>query len=84
MKTILGIHSAPAALVGDGFPVRSCLATTLWESISVRSYCSIRRRPVHAGDAARGVGQHPHRGFETVTIVYAGEVEHRDSSGARR
>jgi redox-sensitive bicupin YhaK (pirin superfamily) len=43
----------------------------------------------HAGPAAftpteqrRGVGQHPHRGFETVTIVYKGEVEHRDSTGA--
>jgi quercetin 2,3-dioxygenase len=32
-------------------------------------------------DTRRGVGEHPHRGFETVTIVYAGEVEHRDSSG---
>jgi redox-sensitive bicupin YhaK (pirin superfamily) len=30
----------------------------------------------------RGVGQHPHRGFETVTIVYQGEVEHKDSTGA--
>lgn len=30
----------------------------------------------------RGVGQHPHRGFETVTIVYQGELEHRDSTGA--
>src|SRR5207302_10176053 len=32
-------------------------------------------------DRRRGVGDHPHRGFETVTIVYDGEVEHRDSSG---
>lgn len=31
--------------------------------------------------APRGVGQHPHKGFETVTIAYQGEVEHRDSSG---
>jgi exopolyphosphatase/guanosine-5'-triphosphate,3'-diphosphate pyrophosphatase len=30
---------------------------------------------------ARGVGSHPHRGFETVTIVYQGELEHRDSAG---
>jgi quercetin 2,3-dioxygenase len=29
----------------------------------------------------RGVGEHPHRGFETVTIVYSGEVEHRDTAG---
>jgi quercetin 2,3-dioxygenase len=29
----------------------------------------------------RGVGEHPHRGFETVTLAYAGEIEHRDSSG---
>ncbi len=34
-----------------------------------------------AGSEKRGVGEHPHRGFETVTIVYAGEVEHRDSTG---
>lgn len=30
----------------------------------------------------RGVGEHPHRGFETVTIAYQGEVAHRDGSGA--
>ncbi len=33
-------------------------------------------------DTPRGVGQHPHRGFETVTIIYEGEVAHRDSTGA--
>src|SRR5690606_37744533 len=29
----------------------------------------------------KGVGVHPHRGFETVTIAYQGKVEHHDSSG---
>lgn len=28
-----------------------------------------------------GVGQHPHKGFETVTIAYAGEISHADSTG---
>jgi redox-sensitive bicupin YhaK (pirin superfamily) len=32
-------------------------------------------------DAPRGVGVHPHRGFETVTIVYHGKVAHHDSAG---
>jgi len=34
-------------------------------------------------DRPRGVGQHPHRGFETVTIAFQGEVEHHDSKGNR-
>lgn len=34
-----------------------------------------------ASDTPRGVGVHPHRGFETVTIAYQGKVEHHDSSG---
>ena len=34
-----------------------------------------------SADRPRGVGSHPHRGFETVTIVYKGEAAHRDSTG---
>lgn len=85
MKKILGIHRSPHAhWVGDGFPVRS-----LFTYDNLASRISPFLLLDYAGphdfaptQARRGVGQHPHRGFETVTIVYQGELEHRDSSGA--
>jgi quercetin 2,3-dioxygenase len=63
-----------------------CSRTTVTVGISARSCCwttpgrPLSRRPPTAD--RRGVGEHPHRGFETVTIVYQGEVQHRDSTGA--
>ena len=85
MKQILGIHSAPQQhWVGDGFPVR-----TLLSHHDQGQHVSPFIMLDHAGPyqfepttARRGVGAHPHKGFETVTIVYEGEVEHRDSTGA--
>ncbi|MBA4741507.1 MAG: pirin family protein [Azoarcus sp.] len=84
MKRVQGIFSAPRGhWVGDGFPVRS-----LFEYRSQGKALSPFLLLDHAGpahfdatDERLGVGQHPHRGFETVTIVYAGEVSHRDSTG---
>ncbi|WP_159914788.1 pirin family protein [Pantoea sp. 18069] len=85
MKKILGTYSAPRPhWVGNGFPVRS-----LFSYNSHGAHLSPFLLLDYAGPAQftptaqpRGVGQHPHRGFETVTIVYQGEVEHRDSTGA--
>ncbi|MDZ3991501.1 pirin family protein [Pseudomonas sp. Teo4] len=85
MKKILGIHRSPHAhWVGDGFPVRS-----LFTYDNLASQISPFLLLDYAGPHdftptrdRRGVGQHPHRGFETVTIVYQGELEHRDSTGA--
>lgn len=70
--------------VGNGFPVRSIFSYHhLAKELSpflLLDYAG----PVEfsATSERRGVGAHPHRGFETVTIVYSGEVEHRDSSGS--
>jgi redox-sensitive bicupin YhaK (pirin superfamily) len=71
--------------VGDGFPVRSLFSyshdTAVHDPFLLLDYAS----PFDflPGDVPRGVGEHPHRGFETVTIVYQGELEHRDSGGNR-
>jgi len=85
MKNIIGIYTSPRShWVGDGFPVR-----TLFSYDNLGKHISPFLLLDHAGPAEftpttarRGVGQHPHRGFETVTIVYKGELEHRDSTGS--
>ena len=84
MKNVTGVYTAPRQhWVGDGFPVRSMFSyQTHGEPLSpflLLDYAGPYTFP--ADGVKRGVGEHPHRGFETVTIVYSGEVEHRDSTG---
>ncbi|MBL37801.1 MAG: quercetin 2,3-dioxygenase [Xanthomonadales bacterium] len=85
MKNVLGVYAPPPRhWVGDGFPVRS-LFTYNSHGRHVSPFLLLDHAgPMEFGPAERprGVGEHPHRGFETVTIVYSGEVEHRDSTGA--
>jgi redox-sensitive bicupin YhaK (pirin superfamily) len=85
MRQVLGIYSSAAPhWVGDGFPVRSILSyETHGEHVSPFLLLDYAGPATFLpSDRSRGVGVHPHRGFETVTIVYQGEVEHRDSTGA--
>jgi quercetin 2,3-dioxygenase len=69
--------------VGDGFPVRTIFSyndrAKEMSPFLLLDYAGPENFP--PSEQRRGVGAHPHRGFETVTIVYSGEVEHRDSSG---
>jgi redox-sensitive bicupin YhaK (pirin superfamily) len=85
MKKVSLIHrNNQRHWVGDGFPVRTMFSyADLASELSpflLLDYAGPYQFPPSA--KRRGVGEHPHRGFETVTIVYDGEVEHRDSTGA--
>jgi redox-sensitive bicupin YhaK (pirin superfamily) len=83
-KTVLSVHATGSQhWVGDGFPVRN-----LFPSNGVSNQISPFLMLDYAGptafepsDRPRGVEEHPHRGFETVTIAYQGSVDHRDSAG---
>ena len=84
MKKLIGLQGNDRGhWVGDGFPVR-----TLFFYQDLGRQMSPFLMLDYAGPAEfpstterKGVGSHPHRGFETVTIVYEGEVAHKDSTG---
>ncbi len=85
MKKVLFARTKVSAhWVGDGFPVRNFFSySDIADQISpflLMDYAGPKVFP--PTEKRLGVGEHPHRGFETVTIVYSGEVEHRDSTGA--
>ncbi len=85
MKKVLAVYSAPRPhWVGDGFPVRSLFGYDgLGKHLSPFLLLDhAAPTPFAPAPRPRGVGQHPHRGFETVTIVYQGELAHKDSTGA--
>ncbi len=85
LRSVLSVHESPAPhWVGDGFPVRSLFSYGDHGRALSPFLLLDHAGPHHFAPAERprGVGVHPHRGFETVTIVYEGEVAHRDSTGA--
>src|SRR6266446_1574512 len=83
MKNVLSIHrQGEGHWVGDGFPVHTVFHYQERPELSPFLLLD------HAGpaefapsDKARGVGWHPHRGFETVTVVLDGEADHEDTAG---
>ena len=84
MKRVIGVYrNQHMHWVGDGFPVKNLFSyDRLGQAISpflLLDYAAPYN--FEPTTAKHGVGSHPHRGFETVTVAYQGEVEHKDSSG---
>jgi len=84
MKKVISIHRGqPAHWVGNGFHVRSLFMYD-GQAETISPFLLLDYAAPEAftpSKQPRGVGKHPHRGFETVTIAYQGGVEHRDSAG---
>ncbi len=84
-KVELVVQPRPAHFVGDGFRVHNFIPSGYrldmqrMDPFLMLDYNS--KFHFGATETPRGVGVHPHRGFETVTIAYQGKVEHHDSSG---
>ena len=84
IKKVLGVFEPGSHhWVGDGFPVYNLFPSNGVEKqidpFLMLDYASPTYFP--PSGKPRGVGEHPHRGFETVTIAYQGAVDHRDSAG---
>ena len=86
MKKLMNVRTAPPKhWVGDGFEVQSMFSySDTNENLSpflLMDYNPPRHFEGNREYNPRGVGEHPHRGFETVTVAYQGEVSHKDSYG---
>lgn len=84
MKNVIAVLGGDRGhWVGDGFPVQTLFSYDDQDGHTspflMLDYAAPYRFPPTS--AKRGVGSHPHRGFETVTIVYDGEISHKDSTG---
>ena len=78
------IKGAPQHWVGDGFHVSNYFpsATETMKRMSPFFLLDYQKPELYTPTTRkRGVGTHPHRGFETVTIAFQGAIAHRDSGG---
>jgi redox-sensitive bicupin YhaK (pirin superfamily) len=77
------LRNAEGHWVGDGFPVRTMFSyDQMGQELSPFLLDYAGPHDFEAAARPRGVGPHPHRGFETVTIVFDGQVAHADSAGS--
>jgi quercetin 2,3-dioxygenase len=86
LRAIEGIYRAPGLhWVGDGFRVRGYFSSIPDAVAKLNPFLLLDYHPAYdyaPTERPRGVGVHPHRGFETVTIAWEGSVAHHDSTGS--
>jgi redox-sensitive bicupin YhaK (pirin superfamily) len=86
VRTVEGVHrSTTFHWVGNGFHVSTYFPSEQLDSVRTSPFVLMDYGPAKdftpLASGKRGVGWHPHRGFETVTLAWEGSVAHRDNAG---
>ena len=80
-RRVASITTAPAGLEGEGFPVRRAFAGVALAALDPFIHMDQMGEVEYAPGAPKGTSWHPHRGFETVTYMIDGAMQHQDSHG---
>ncbi len=81
VRPVRSVSTAPAGFEGEGFPVRRAFAGVAMADLDPFIHMDQMGEVEYAPGEARGTSWHPHRGFETVTYMIDGTMEHQDSNG---
>jgi redox-sensitive bicupin YhaK (pirin superfamily) len=81
VRPVLGVTTAPAGYEGEGFPVRRAFAGVDLRALDPFIHMDQMGEVEYAPGEPKGTPWHPHRGFETVTYIIDGVMDHQDSQG---
>jgi len=80
-RPVLSVTTAPTGYEGEGFPVRRAFAGVDMKHLDPFLHMDQMGEVEYAPGEPKGTPWHPHRGFETVTYMIDGQMEHSDSNG---
>ncbi|SEL82642.1 pirin family protein [Rhodococcus maanshanensis] len=80
-RPVLAVTTAPVGYEGEGFPVRRAFAGVDMKHLDPFIHMDQMGEVDYAPGEPKGTPWHPHRGFETVTYMIDGIMEHQDSNG---
>src|SRR3954453_20472051 len=81
VRPVLSVTTAPQGYEGEGFPVRRAFAGVDLAALDPFVHMDQMGEVEYAPGAPKGTPWHPHRGFETVTYMIDGVMDHQDSHG---
>jgi redox-sensitive bicupin YhaK (pirin superfamily) len=80
-RSVVSVTSAPSGFEGEGFPVRRAFAGVSMRALDPFIHMDQMGEVEYAPGEPKGTPWHPHRGFETVTYIIDGIMDHQDSNG---